>query len=180
MLELALKTVEHLVERVDGVGNAQAWDGDFQRALEDKLLEAPPEGGHPAAEVIDRAIRDILPFSMRLDHPRFFGLIPSSPTWPGVLADFMAAAYNFNVATWLTASGPSAVELVVIDWIRGWVGYPQGAGGLFTSGGSAASLEGLVAAREAAGHPERGARALPEQRHRSGHDRGSLCARLHG
>ena len=165
MLELALKTVEHVVDRVDGLGDEQAWDGDFQKALEDKLLEAPPEDGHPAAEVIDRAIRDILPFSMRLDHPRFFGLIPSSPTWPGVLADFMAAAYNVNVATWLTASGPSAVELVVIDWIRGWLGYPQGAGGLFTSGGSAASLEGLVAAREAAGHPERGTVYMSDQGH---------------
>ena len=163
MTELARRTVEHLVERVDGLGDDQAWDGDFQRALEDKLLEAPPEDGHPAAEVIDRAIRDILPFSMRLDHPRFFGLIPSSPTWPGVLADFMAAAYNVNVASWLTASGPSAVELVVIDWIRGWLGYPEGAGGLFTSGGSAASLEGLVAAREAAGHPERGTVYMSEQ-----------------
>ena len=123
LTELARRTVEHLVDRVDGLGDDQAWDGDFQRALEDKLLEAPPEDGHPAAEVIDPAIRDILPFSMRLDHPRFFGLIPSSPTWPGVLADFMAAAYNINVATWLTASGPSAVGLVVIDWIRGWLGY---------------------------------------------------------
>ncbi len=165
MTELARRTVEHLVERVDGLGDDQAWDGDFQWALEAKLLEAPPEDGHPAAEVIDRAVRDILPFSMRLDHPRFFGLIPSSPTWPGVLADFMAAAYNVNVATWLTASGPSAVELVVIDWIRGWLGYPEGAGGLFTSGGSAASLEGLVAAREAAGHPERGTVYLSEQGH---------------
>ena len=71
MLELALKTVEHLVERVDGVGNAQAWDGDFQRALEDKLLEAPPEDGHPAAEVIDRAIRDILLFRCAWTIPDF-------------------------------------------------------------------------------------------------------------
>ena len=42
MIELAHRTVEHLVERVDGLGGDQAWDGDFQRALEDKLLEAPP------------------------------------------------------------------------------------------------------------------------------------------
>ena len=165
MLELAHRTVEHLVERVDGVAGDLAWDGDFQESLEDRLLEAPPEDGRPATEVVDRAVRDVLTFAMRLDHPRCFGFIPSSPTWPGVLADFMASAYNVNVATWLTASGPSAVELVVIDWIRGWLGYPDGAGGLFTSGGSAASLEGLVAAREAAGHPERGTVYVSDQGH---------------
>ena len=165
MLELAHRTVEHLVERVDGVAGDLVWNGDFRQSLEDKLLEAPPEDGRPATEVVDRAVRDILTFSMRPDHPRCFGFVPSSPTWPGVLADFMAAAYNVNVATWMTASGPSAVELVVIDWIRGWLGYPEGAGGLFTSGGSAASLECLVAAREAAGHPERGTVYMSEQGH---------------
>lgn len=47
------------------------------------------------------------------------------------------------------ASGPSELELVVIDWFLRWFGYPEGAGGLFTSGGSAASLDAFVAAREA-------------------------------
>ena len=67
----------------------------------------------------------------------------------------MAAGYNINACTWLVASGPSQLELVVIDWLRRWIGYPDGAGGLLTSGGSAASLDAFVAAREAAGHPER-------------------------
>ena len=67
----------------------------------------------------------------------------------------MAAGYNINACTWLVASGPSQIERVVLEWFRGWVGYPQSAGGLFTSGGSAASLIALVAAREAAGGPDR-------------------------
>ena len=99
------------------------------------------------------------------DHPRFFGFIPSSPTWPGVLADFLAAGWNINTVTWLVASGPSQLELVVIDWFRRWLGYPEGAGGLFTSGGSAASIDALVAAREAAGHPERATVYMSDQSH---------------
>ena len=63
------------------------------------------------------------------------------------------------------ASGPGPVELVVIDWFRQWVGYPEGAGGLFTSGGSAATLNAFVAAREAAGNPERGVVYLSNQSH---------------
>ena len=107
----------------------------------------------------------MLPFAARLDHARFFGFIPSSPTWPGVLADFMAAGYNINACTWLVGSGPSALELVVIDWLRRWLGYPDSAGGLFTSGGSAASLDAFVAAREAAGHPERATVYMSDQSH---------------
>ncbi|MDE0145435.1 MAG: aminotransferase class I/II-fold pyridoxal phosphate-dependent enzyme, partial [Nitrospira sp.] len=125
----------------------------------------PPEQGRPAAEVLERAAREILPFTLRLDHPRQFAFVPSAPTWPGVLADFMAAGYNVNQCTWLVASGPSQLELVVIDWLRRWTGYPETAGGLLTSGGSAASLDAFVAAREAAGHPERATVYMSDQSH---------------
>ena len=77
----------------------------------------------------------------------------------------MAAGYNINACTWLVASGPSQLELVVIDWVRRWIGYPESAGGLLTTGSSAASLEALVAAREAAGCPERAILYMSDQSH---------------
>ena len=165
MLELGRKALDLLVDRLENLPAEQAWDGEFRKVLEDHLAEDPPEGPNPASEVLDRLARDVLPFSARLDHPRFFGFIPTSPTWPGVVADFLAAGYLFNQCTWLVASGPSQVELVVIDWFRRWIGYPEGAGGLFTSGGSAASVDAFVAAREAAGHPERATVYMSDQSH---------------
>ena len=44
--------------------------------------------------------------------------------------------------------GPSALELVVLDWFRQWVGYPEQAQGVLVSGGSAANLTALACARE--------------------------------
>ena len=165
MLDLARRASELLVERIETLPGKGAWDGDFQQELEKQLMEAPPEAGRPASEVLERAARDILPFSLRLDHPRSLAFVSCSPTWPGVLADYMAAGYAINQFTWLAASGPSQLELVVIDWFRRWVGYPDGAGGLFTSGGSAASLDAFVAAREAAGHPDRASVYMSDQSH---------------
>ncbi len=165
MLELARRTAELVVERTGKLPEENAWDGEFRQILADQLMQAPPEHGRPAMEVIEQAARDILPFTTRLDHPRCFGFIPSSPTWPGVLADFMSAGYNVNACTWLVASGPSQVELVVIDWFRRWLGYPDSAGGLLTSGGSAASVDAFVAARESAGHPERATVYMSDQSH---------------
>ncbi|MCY4571242.1 MAG: aminotransferase class I/II-fold pyridoxal phosphate-dependent enzyme [Gemmatimonadetes bacterium] len=151
MLQLANQVAELLVGRIENLPEDVAWEGDFKDSLQDQLLEAPPEDGRPAGEVLTRAAQEIMPLSARIDHPRFFGFIPSSPTWPGVLADFLVAGHQINQCTWLTASGPSQLELVVIDWMRQWVGYPEGAGGLLTSGGSVATITALVAAREAAG-----------------------------
>jgi glutamate/tyrosine decarboxylase-like PLP-dependent enzyme len=115
--------------------------------------------------VLERAVTDVLPVAARVDHPRFFAFVPSAPTWPGVIADYLAAGYNTFQGTWLGSGGPSQLELVVIDWIRQWIGYPASAGGLFTSGGSAAILDALVAAREQAGSPDRPAVFLSDQTH---------------
>ena len=165
MLELARKTAELIVERIEGLPEESAWEGDFRQELEAQLVEDPPENGRPAAEVLERAAKQILPIAARIDPPRFLGFVPSSPTWPGVLADFMVAGYHVNQCTWLTSSGPSQLELVVLDWVRGWVGYPETAGGIFVSGGSAASLDAFVAAREEAGHPERATVYMSDQSH---------------
>ena len=165
MLDLARQAAEIVVDRARRLPEGIAWDGEFREVLAEALMEDPPEEGRPGAEVLERAARDVLPLTLRLDHPRSFAFVPTAPTWPGVLAEFMAAGYNINACTWLVASGPSQLELVVIDWFRRWLGYPEGAGGLFTSGGSAASLDAFVAAREAAGHPERATVYMSDQSH---------------
>ena len=165
MRELAKHVTEVLIERSAGLPAERAWDGEFRQDLAERLMEDPPEAGRPAHEVIDRAVRDVLQPAMRLDHPRAFGFIPSEPTWPGVLADYLATGFNINAATWLTASGSSQLEAVVIDWFRRWLGYPDTAGGVMTSGGSAAALDAFVAAREAAGHPARATVYMGDQSH---------------
>lgn len=165
MRRLAARATEALVDRIGGLDGGNAWDGEFRKVLEEQLGGPPPEGGRPAEAVLEQAVQDVLPYAARLDHPRFFGFVPSSPTWPGILADFLAAGFNINSCTWLVSSGTSQLELVVVDWMRAWIGYPETAGGLLTSGGSGASVEALVAAREAAEHPDRPSVYMSDQCH---------------
>jgi len=165
MRRLAERAAELVIARIVGLGDEPAWRGGSRVELEELMREDAPEEGRDPAAVLERAACEILPVAGRVDHPRFFAFVPSSPTWPGVLADFMAAGHNIFQGTWLGASGPSQLELVVIDWFRDWLGYPETAGGLFTSGGSAASLDAFVAAREAAGAPDRPTVYMSDQSH---------------
>src|SRR5262249_46907716 len=64
------------------------------------------------------------------------------------LGDLVASALNLDSCWWLGASGPATLELVVLDWIRSWVGYPEGTAGVLVSGGSAANLTAIACARE--------------------------------
>ena len=165
MLALARHATELVVDRLERLPGEPAWRGAKRAELEPLLREPAPEEGRPALEVLERAACDILPVASRVDHPRFFAFVPGSATWPGVLADFLCGGFNTFQGTWLSASAPSQIELVVLDWFREWIGYPEGAGGIFTSGGSAASLDAFVAAREAAGAPERGTVYMSDQSH---------------
>jgi len=165
MRELGEAALEAVLRRVEGLASDAPWRGASRAELEPLMREPPPERGRPHLDVLERALRDVLPVAGRVDHPRFFAFVPSAPTWPGVIADFLGAGFNTFQGTWLGSGGPSQLELVVTDWFREWVGYPPGAGGLFTSGGSAASLDALVAAREHAGAPERPAVLMGDQSH---------------
>ncbi len=165
MSKLADAASRILVSRITRLRDAAPWRGAARSDLEPLLREPPPEEGADAIEVMERVVADVLPVAARVDHPRFFAFVPSSPTWPGVIADYLAAGYNIFQGTWLGSGGPSALELVVIDWFREWIGYPPSAGGLFTSGGSAAILDALVAAREHHGAPERPAVFVGDQSH---------------
>lgn len=165
MRRLADAATARLLERIEGLRESAPWRGASRAELVPLLAEPPPEEGRDPVAVLERAVRDVLPVAARLDHPRFLAFVPSAPTWPGVIADYLAAGFNTFQGTWLGSGGPSQIELVVIDWIRQWIGYPASAGGLFTSGGSAAILDALVAAREHAGAPERPAIFLSDQTH---------------
>ena len=159
--------VDAIVERWSRLAEGPPWGGATRDVTEPLLHGPPPEEGRDLDPLLDTVVRDVMPLAGRIDHPRFLAFVPSSPSWASVLASFLINGYNVFQGTWLESSGPSQIELTVTDWIREWLGYPEGAGGLFTSGGSAANLVALVTAREAAGNPARGTVYVSDQTHGS-------------
>ena len=129
MRELAAHVTEILVRRNVRLPDDRAWDGEFKQELAERLLEDPPEAGPAAARSHrPRGTGGPVAGDAARNHPRAFGFIPSEPTWPGVLADYLATGFNVNAATWLTASGPSQLEAVVVDWFRALGGISRHGG----------------------------------------------------
>ena len=129
-----------------------------------------PDGPTDPRAAVDELFDDILPRGQRATHPRFFARIgsPSNPVSP--LADFAAAGVNAFAASWAGGAGPSAVELAVVDWMRGWMGLPEAAEGILVSGGSVGNLTALaVAAHARAGDRSRATGYASEHTHASVH-----------
>src|SRR3954468_8941517 len=116
--------------------------------MEQRLPAAVPETARDFDELLDQLRADVLPYMSRLDHPGYFAFIPACGTWPGALGDLLASALNIYAGTWMEAAGPSRLELVVLDWFKEWIGYPDDAAGVLVSGGSAANMTALACARE--------------------------------
>ena len=107
-----------------------------------------PESGAAFEDLLARLQRDVLPYTGRSDHPGYLAFVPTCGTFPSALGDFIASALNVFAGSWMEGAGPGRVELVVLDWFKRWVRYPQEAAGLLVSGGSAANLTAFACARE--------------------------------
>lgn len=119
--------------------------------VRDRLLKTPLNDAPVSSDALLKQVQDdVLPYPLGNSSPRFFGWVNSTPAPLGILGDLLAAGYGSPAVT----SDRSAyfVEMAVIDWIRAMFGLPEGAGGLLTSGGSAANLVGLAAMRHMMAH----------------------------
>ncbi len=94
-------------------------------------------------------VRDVIdPAVVALDSPRFVALIPAAPTLAAKAFDAVVATMTYSPESWLEAAGAIAAENQVLRLLADAAGLPSGAGGCFTSGGSAANLAGLAVARD--------------------------------
>lgn len=147
MRRMGYQVIDYLVERISTLNEQPAWRGITPAELEPLLKESPPEHAHEFDTLIARLRDDVLAYGVRVDHPRFFAFVPGSPTWPGILGDTIAAAHQSFAGTWLGGAGVAQLELVVLDWFREWLQLPATTSGLLLSGGSAANLTAIAAAR---------------------------------
>jgi aromatic-L-amino-acid/L-tryptophan decarboxylase len=106
----------------------------------------------PLPELLDWAIGMLEHGVTHLTHPRYFGLFNPAPTFPAQCADRLVAAFNPQVASSGTSPAAVALEAHVIRSVAERAGFPAGAGGHFTSGGSEANYTAMLCALTRA-HP---------------------------
>jgi aromatic-L-amino-acid decarboxylase len=107
--------------------------------IHERIRSAMPERGTDPEALVDRMEQDLLALSGFHGHPRWFAYITSSATPIGVLADLAASALNQNPSLWRVAPAATAIELQTVDWIKGILGFPAEAEGVFSSGGQMAN-----------------------------------------
>jgi aromatic-L-amino-acid decarboxylase len=116
-----------------------------------RMFDAPlPATGTDAETILQQFEQDVLPHSMQIPSPRYFGLFNPTPLAIGVWADALASAINQNGAAWRNSPAVNVIEAQVLRWLCTLFGYGGEAFGTLTSGGSEANLIALKCARDRA------------------------------
>jgi glutamate/tyrosine decarboxylase-like PLP-dependent enzyme len=147
MRRLGHRVTDLVADHLATLRDQPVQDSITRREAQPIVASPAPETGRPFEELLAFLEEQVFPFHAREPHPRFLAYIPSCPTFPAVLGDWIATGFNFFAGVWPVAAGPNALELQVLEWFRSWIGMPHGASGLLTSGGSAATFTAVVAAR---------------------------------
>lgn len=111
------------------------------------LVETLPEQGAEFDQLLSLLFEDAIPASFNTAGPGYLAYIPGGGLFPSAVADFIATAVNRYVGVWVAAPALVQLEVNVIRWFCEIVGYPQGSGGILTTGGSLANFTAIVTAR---------------------------------
>lgn len=130
----------------------------------ERLFEEPfPERGVTVADLLKTVREDVVPNSMLVPSPRYFGQFNPTPLPVSVWADALVSALNQNAGAWRNGPASAIIEARVIRWLCDLVGYEPHSFGTLASGGSEANLIALKCARDQAAHAvrDRGLRVAP-------------------
>ncbi|HUJ50650.1 MAG TPA: aminotransferase class I/II-fold pyridoxal phosphate-dependent enzyme [Bryobacteraceae bacterium] len=147
MREIGYRVIDRLVEHLTTLSTQPVGAKADPSTLIPAFSQPPPEEGTDFETVLAQLEQQVFRHTMHVNHPRFLAYVPGPGNFVGAMADALASGYNVFAGTWISGSGPAAVELAVVDWLRQACGFPSGAGGLFVSGGTMANLTALAVAR---------------------------------
>jgi L-2,4-diaminobutyrate decarboxylase len=102
--------------------------------------------GDETADPLDLA-RLVANESIQLHHPGYMGHQVCPPFALAALADLLVSVTNNSTAVWEMSPIGTVIEKEVVRWLADRAGYPEQSLGTAVSGGSAANLTGLLAAR---------------------------------
>ncbi len=145
LIQLATDRVARFVETLPSQPAADVEGGvDLARALAEDL----PERGAPFESLLDLLFDRVVPKAFNTTGPGYLAYIPGGGLLQTAVADFIGDAVNRYVGVWVAAPGMVQLEANVIRWFCQIVGYPRGASGFLTSGGSLANFGAVITARQ--------------------------------
>lgn len=155
LLDTVLTALEQGAAQRDGPLPGASGDGVLAAVRAACAGDPVPEIGVGAHAALGTLTRMFAAGAADPAHPACAAHLHCPPLGLAVAADLAVAALNPSLDSWDQAPAGTALEPEVTRAMAALVGYPSGAGGVVTTGGSESNLMGLLLAREHARCPSR-------------------------
>jgi aromatic-L-amino-acid/L-tryptophan decarboxylase len=164
MRRLGYRMVDRTIEHLTGIDSLPAILASDPATLEAIVGGPAPTTPHDLDEDLALLADTVLANQQHGDHPRYFARVAGPSSFPGILADWIGTGLQSVASSWGGGSGPTAVELTVLAWLRDALGLAPTCEGVLQSGGSMANVTGIMTARHLRGE---GMVYLSDQTHSS-------------
>ncbi|HMA17931.1 MAG TPA: aminotransferase class I/II-fold pyridoxal phosphate-dependent enzyme [Thermoanaerobaculia bacterium] len=138
---------EKLIDYVEALPRQPSADTVGSADLARSLAEPLPETGRSYAELLDLLFSKVVRKGFGTAGPGYLAYIPAGGILHSAVADLIADGVNRYVGVFAAAPGLAQIEANVVRWFADIVGYPAGARGVLTTGGSLANFSAVVTAR---------------------------------
>jgi len=138
------RCIDHVASLPHQPSRGDVYDTDAIRSMR----EPSPEHGTALEPLLDRLFGEWIPRSFTAPGPGYLAFIPGGGIFPAALADFISNTVNRFTGVWQAAPALLQLEANALNWLRDWMGFPETTRGLFTTGGSMATFNAILCARE--------------------------------
>ena len=148
MTSYGYKIVDQIVNHFTEVENKKPVKKASRKEMDTIFLSEAPDEATSADDVLDFVMKNVMPNSIIISHPKSFSFVPGPSNFISAMSDSLATGFNIFSGGWNIAPAAAELEIVTLNWILKIFNFPvEKGGGIFTSGGSMANLTALTTAR---------------------------------
>ncbi|HUP58801.1 MAG TPA: aminotransferase class V-fold PLP-dependent enzyme [Thermoanaerobaculia bacterium] len=149
MRRLVDEAMQRIVAHIESLPSQPAMNVEGATEYARTLIEPLPRRGEAYDKLLDFLFNDAIPRSFTAAGPGYLAYVPGGGLFHSAVADLIADAVNRYIGVCAAAPALAQLEANVVRWFCEIVGYPRGAGGFLTTGGSLANFTAIVTARKA-------------------------------
>lgn len=147
LIEMTMDIMKYVIGRVS-TNQPEMGYPQKEIDLQKEIGQTISENGIGGEKAFKLFKEKMLKATVPSDHPRHLSFVPAAPSRAATLFDVVVSAAGIHGAYWMTGAGGIYGENQAMQWLVDLTGLPKPAFGVFTSGGTAANLSAMVAARE--------------------------------
>src|SRR5512147_1476589 len=114
---LGYRVIDALAAHLERRESERVWRPSDPAELDRSLGWPIPDEPRPFEEIVEFFFREIVPHTIRVTHPRFFGYVPVPGMTVAALADALASAVNIFSGSWQSGAAAAVIERKTIGWL---------------------------------------------------------------